>query len=241
MGYNNNTPDFYTLTFHQLSVFCRLKSFDQPTMKRILFFAFCFSVLSSIAQPDKQRLERELYNLPNVSFTDVSKPGDQYLTYDWMIRQALDHSHPEKGSFYQWVQLRHRGFNRPVVMETHGYQMYRGKNEPEQIMDANCIGVEYRFFGKSVPDTLKWEYLKIEQAAADLHEVNQLLRKIYNGKWFSTGISKGGQTTLFYKYFYPEDVDVAIPYVAPIDNALEDTRIYNFLDTIGTQIGRAHV
>ncbi len=27
---------------------------------------------------------------------------------------------------------------------------------------------------------------------------------------------------------------MAIPYVAPIDNALEDTRIYTFLDTIGT-------
>ena len=67
------------------------------------------------------------------------------------------------------------------------------------------------FFGKSIPDSMKWEYLTVEQAAADLHTINQLFRKIYKGKWISTGISKGGQTTLYFKYFYPEDVDIAIP------------------------------
>jgi hypothetical protein len=84
-----------------------------------------------------------------------------------------------------------------------------------------------------VPDSLQWEFLTVEQAAADLHAINKLFRQIYNGKWISTGISKGGQTTIYYKFLYPEDVDVAIPYVAPIDNALEDQRIYTFLDTIG--------
>ena len=112
--------------------------------------------------------------------------------------------------------------------------MGRGRNEVEQILSANNIGVEYRYFGKSIPDSMQWEYLTIEQAAADLHAVNLLFKQLYKGKWFSTGISKGGQTTIYYKYFYPEDIDVAIPYVAPIDNALEDTRIYTFLDTIGT-------
>lgn len=203
-------------------------------MKHFLFFVFCFSILTAFAYPDKEILERELYNYPNVSFTDVTKPGDPYLTYDLMVKQPLDHKHPEKGSFYQWVQLKHKSFELPVVMETHGYTMGRGRNEVEQVLNANNIGVEYRYFGKSKPDSMQWEYLTIEQAAADLHAVNELFKQLYKGKWFSTGISKGGQTTLYYKYFYPNDVDVAIPYVAPIDNALEDTRIYTFLDTIGT-------
>ena len=190
-------------------------------------------MLNSFSQSDKQQLERELFNLPNVSFTDVSKPGDPYLSYDLTIEQPLDHQHPEKGSFSQWVHLRHLGFNQPTVIETHGYEMRQNKNEVEQILDANNIGVEYRFFGKSVPDSMQWKYLTVEQAAADLHVINQLFRQIYAGKWISTGISKGGQTTLYYKLYYPEDVDLAIPYVAPIDNALEDTRIYTFLDTIG--------
>jgi len=202
-------------------------------MKRFFFFIFCAIALTGYSQPDKQQLEHELFNLPNVSFINVSKPGDQFLTYDLMVKQPIDHEHPEKGYFNQWVQLRHRGFGNPTVIETHGYAMGRGGNEVEQILSANNIGVEYRFFGKSIPDSLQWEYLTIEQAAADLHAVNQLFKQLYKGKWFSTGISKGGQTTLYYKYFFPEDVDVAIPYVAPIDNALEDTRIYTFLDTIG--------
>lgn len=194
---------------------------------------FCLTFLNSFGQPDKQQLERELFNLPNVSFTNVSKPGDPFLTYDLFVKQPIDHQHPEKGYFSQWIQLRHKGFNNPTVIETHGYEMRQNRNEVEQVLDANNIGVEYRYFGKSVPDSLQWEYLSIEQATADLHVVNQIFRQIYKGKWISTGISKGGQTTLYYKYFYPEDVDVAIPYVAPIDNSLEDTRIYTFLDTIG--------
>jgi hypothetical protein len=56
---------------------------------------------------------------------------------------------------------------------------------------------------------------------------------VYQGKWLSTGISKGGQTTIFYRYFYPEDVDVSVPYVAPLNLALEEQRIYTFLDTVG--------
>lgn len=204
-------------------------------MKSFLLAIFSLAFLYSFAQTDKQTLERALYDLPNVSFTDVSKPTDPFLTYDLMVKQPLDHQHPEKGSFYQWVQLKHKGFYLPVVMETHGYGMSRARNEVEQILNANNIGVEYRFFGKSVPDSMQWEYLRVEQAAADLHAINQLFKQIYKSKWVSTGISKGGQTTLFYKYWYPNDVDVAIPYVAPIDNALEDTRIYTFLDTIGTQ------
>jgi len=202
-------------------------------MKTYLLLIFCVIVLNSNGQSEKQLLERQLFNLPDISFTDISRPGDSFLTYDIMVKQPIDHQHPEKGYFSQWVKLHHRGFYKPTVIETHGYQMYRGQNEVEQILDANNIGVEYRFFGKSIPDSMQWQYLTIEQATADLHAINQLFKKIYAGKWLSTGISKGGQTTLYYKYYYPEDVDVAIPYVAPIDNALEDTRIYTFLDSIG--------
>ncbi len=203
-------------------------------MKTYLLLILCVIVLNSNGQSEKQLLERELFNLPDVSFTDVSKPDDPYLTYDLMVKQPLDHQHPENGSFYQWVHLRHLGFDRPTVIETHGYQMGLRENEVSKILDANNIGVEFRYFGKSVPDSMQWQYLSNIQAAADLHAINQLFKQLYKGKWFSTGISKGGQTTLYYKYLYPDDVDVAIPYVAPIDHAYVDTRLYAFFDTIGT-------
>jgi len=202
-------------------------------MKSFTFLLFILIFISGYAQTDKQILEQKLYDLPNISFTDVTKSGDPYLTYDIMVKQPIDHKNPEKGYFRQWVKLRHRGFGKPTVMDTHGYQMYLSANEIEKILDANNIGVEYRFFGKSVPDSMQWEFLTVEQATSDLHAINQLFKQIYNGKWISTGISKGGQTTLYYRLHYPEDVDVSIPYVARIDNALEDKRIYTFLDTIG--------
>ncbi|MBK8556640.1 MAG: hypothetical protein IPL65_13115 [Lewinellaceae bacterium] len=96
------------------------------------------------------------------------------------------------------------------------------------------MNIEHRYFGRSVPDSLDWQYLTLEQVTADLHHINQLFRQIYAGKWISTGISKGGQTTIFYRYFYPNDVDVSIPYVAPFNKGYEDSRIYTFLDTVGS-------
>jgi hypothetical protein len=68
-----------------------------------------------------------------------------------------------------------------------------------------------------------------------------LLGKLYSEKWLSTGISKGGMTTLFYYYFYPEDIDVAVPYVAPINLAFKDKRIYKFLDKVGTEECRVRI
>ena len=57
-----------------------------------------------------------------------------------------------------------------------------------------------------MPDSLDYQYLNFEQVAQDYHHIRQLFDNIYNGKWASSGISKGGTTTIFYKYFYPNDV-----------------------------------
>ena len=37
-----------------------------------------------------------------------------------------------------------------------------------------------------------------------------------------------------YRYFYPDDIDVGVPVVAPINDELEENRIYEFLDNVGT-------
>jgi hypothetical protein len=210
-------------------------------MKLALLLLFSISFLPAIAQTDEVALERALYNLPDVSFKKLSSPSDKYLKYELIIRQPLDHQHPEKGSFYQHAILTHKNFSAPTVMETQGYWLSDGRNEVERLLNANYINIEYRFFGKSIPDQMQWEYLTIEQATADYHAINQLFRNIYKGKWISTGISKGGETTLYYKYFYPNDVDLSVPYVAPLDNSLEDQRIYHFFDTIGTPACRAKI
>lgn len=193
---------------------------------------FAFSLLGAQTD-DVARLERALYDLPDVSFQRLPD-YEGHPQYDLRVRQELDHSDPSRGYFYQQVRLTHHGFSRPVVINTQGYYLHTGKNEIEAILDANYLNVEHRFFGPSTPDSLQWQYLALEQVAADLHDINLLFRQIYAGPYVSTGISKGGQTTIFYRYFYPDDVVVSIPYVAPFNMGLEDPRIYTFLDTVGT-------
>ena len=204
-------------------------------MRPLFIFCFFFCLIQLHAQSDELALERALYDLPGVQFEKISKPGDKYLTYALQIKQPLDHQHPDNGSFYQSAVLIHKGFERPMVMETEGYELYAGEDEIADILNANDIDIEFRYFGQSRPETLQWQYLTFAQACADLHHINQLLKTIYSGKFVSTGISRGGQTSIYYKYYYPDDVNVTIPYVAPLPNSLEDKRIYQFLDTMGSQ------
>jgi hypothetical protein len=76
-----------------------------------------------------------------------------------------------------------------------------------------------------------------ENSAYDLHNVNQAFKKIYpdTKKWISTGISKGGQTTCIYRSYFPEDVNVSVPYVAPLSRGVEDGRHEPFLRKVGTK------
>ncbi|MEO0723345.1 MAG: S28 family serine protease [Bacteroidota bacterium] len=193
------------------------------------------------AQAQTTALEQALFGLPDVIFKAIDAPDGYAAAYELHIKQPIDHNNPDKGHFYQRAFLSHRGFNRPTVICTEGYTRSRNRvYELTNLIAGNQIDVEHRYFGSSMPaeKDLDYQYLNLEQATADLHHINQLFRQIYSGKWLSTGISKGGQTTIFYRYFYPEDVDVSVPYVAPLNLALEEERIYTFLDTVGTDACR---
>lgn len=201
---------------------------------RSLYFVILF--LFSLILQGQTDLEKSLFLLDDVIFTKVDTPEGYEAAYKLMIRQPLDHTNPDKGYFYQKAYLSHRDNEAPTVIITEGYN--RNSNriyELTELIDGNQIDVEHRFYGESIPDSMQYQYLNLEQATADLHRINQLFKQIYDGKWLSTGISKGGQTTIFYRYFFPDDVDVSVPYVAPLNIELEETRIYDFLDTIGTE------
>lgn len=206
---------------------------------RLLFSLFILSSLALAGQSNQ--LETALFQLPDVIFKAIDTPSGYTAAYEIQIKQPLDHDHPEKGHFYQRAFLSHRGFDRPTVICTEGYDRPRNRNyELTNLIEGNQIDVEHRFFGTSVPseEIFDYQYLNLKQVTADLHKINQVFREIYQGKWLSTGISKGGQTTIFYRYFYPEDVDVSVPYVAPLNLALEEERIYTFLDTVGSEACR---
>jgi len=204
-------------------------------MKKQFLVGILFLGIISITKAQTKNLENLLFELPDVIFRKIETAKGFESTYELKIKQPKDHTDPSKGFFYQRVFLTHKGFDRPTVIITEGYKRSKNKiYELTELIGANQIDVEHRFFGKSIPEPRDYKYLNLKQATADLHQVRELLGRIYKSKWLSTGISKGGATTIFYKYFYPNDVDVSVPYVAPINRSFEDPRIYSFLDQVGS-------
>jgi hypothetical protein len=114
-------------------------------------------------------------------------------------------------------------------------------DEPARILDANQLYIEHRYFGKSTPGPGNWQFLTAEQDAGDYHYIRQLFGSIYHGKWVSTGVSKGGQSATEYKVYYPDDVDVTIPYVAPLNYKRLDKRIDRHFKHVGTAECREHI
>jgi hypothetical protein len=182
-----------------------------------------------------QVLER-LLAFPGVR-VETQKPYSHFTeVYTILFIQPLDHNNPDSGYFQQRIQLSHVDVSRPVVLITEGYDMRERSNpvqELSEFLNANQVRVEHRYFGKSKPDSMLWGYLTIRQAAADHHRVVNLFKTIYPGKWVSTGWSKGGQTALFHRRFYPDDVDVTVAYDAPLNFSDEDPRIDAFFETAG--------
>lgn len=192
-------------------------------------------VLVTLGASAQSKLEKQLFELPDVIFEKIQTGNGYEASYVIKVKQPIDHNNPDMGTFYQRVWLNHRGFDRPTVIVTSGYQAPSNRlYELSALLNSNQIRVEHRFFDESVPEPKDWQYLNMEQATADLHHVRMLFDKIYSNKWISTGISKGGMTTIYYRYFFPDDVDVSVPYVAPLDTAFEDTRIYDFLGSVGS-------
>ena len=170
--------------------------------------------------------------------------SDSMFSKSWLvwIKQPLDHHNPEKGFFEQRVWLSHKSVDAPMVMVTEGYMAPANyTSELAGLTHANQLIVEHRYFGRSVPDSIHWQYLTIEQAAMDHHRIVEAFKDFYRGKWINTGISKGGQTAMIHRAFFPKDVDVTVPYVAPFNLEREDKRLITFFDSVGTAAQRERI
>ncbi len=215
-------------------------------MKRIIHILFLLSVITLNAVASTSELNEKLTALSNISRIESLESEHYKEKYVVRITQPLDHQRPELGSFTQRVVISHVGFDRPTVMVTEGYGgAYalnpRYQEELSKLINANVIFVEHRYFLESTPEPLNWEYLTAENSAYDLHHIKTTLENIYQGKWISTGISKGGQTTMIYRSYFPDDVDFSVPYVAPLNKAVEDERQEIFLRKVGTKQERRKI
>jgi len=205
----------------------------------VFLIMFVISTSQTVAQVNSQAESKifkskasdilsQIYSLEDVSVKKI----DIELSFT----QPVDHHNPDEGSFEQRVFLIHKDISKPVVLWLEGYAFWRrGEQEITKLLDANQIIVEHRYFGESKPDSLQWEYLTIQQAAADHHRIMETFKEIYPGKWINSGISKGGQTTMYHRRFYPNDVDASVCYVAPLNFSDEEPLINDFLEEAGSE------
>lgn len=159
--------------------------------------------------------------------------------YFFNYKQDIDHNDPSKGWFKQQCVLTVAGKDRPTVLHTQGYALGDYDNDLQMIgepalvsvLEANCLQVEYRYFGWSLPEgyTNKWNYLDAKQQSGDLHAIVTAIKQsgvVGNGKWLATGVSKNGMTTADYAYCYPNEMDAYVPFCAPFHTSLCDIRPY---------------
>ena len=201
-----------------------------------LLLALYLLPLTIAAQTVLQEKLKTISHITEIKPLESKEFAEKYVTY---FTQPLDHDRPELGNFRQRVIVSHVGFDRPTVIVTEGYGAGyalspRYREELSRMFNTNMIFVEYRYFLESTPEPRDWQYLTAESSADDLHAVFEAFKKIYPGKWISTGISKGGQTTMLYRTFYPDDVDISVPYVGPLCYGVEDGRHEPFLRQVGT-------
>ncbi|MBQ8225736.1 MAG: aminopeptidase [Bacteroides sp.] len=219
-------------------------------MKKSVRFSFfttlALLLLCSLPLTAQESLSERLLALEGVAKVEelpTTAFPEKYLVY---FTQPIDHNNPSKGTFRQRVVVGHAGFSKPTIIVTEGYggayalgSAYQ--EELSKLLDANLIFVEHRYFLESTPAYCDWTYLTAEASACDLHAIRTTLGALYQKKWIATGISKGGQTTLIYRTFFPNDVDISVPYVAPLCKAVEDGRHEPFLKKVGTREDRRKV
>ena len=175
--------------------------------------------------------------------------------YFFNYKQLIDHNNPSKGWFKQQCVLTVAGKDRPTVLLSEGYALGSAQNyknrldyilEPTlvSVLDANCLQVEHRYFGWSLPEgyTNRWNYLSAKQNSADLHTIVTAIKQsgiVGQGKWLSTGVSKPGMTTAYYAYEYPGEMDAYVPFCAPFMLSQSEKGSFNYImsaDALGDRL-----
>ena len=209
----------------------------------------CLSLLASMAVAAGGAdgdIEKRIAALDGVCEIKSMPAGEFAGKYEVMLTQPVDWRRPERGTFRQRVVVMHVGWDRPTLLITQGYdanlalkETYR--DELSKFFDANIVFVEHRYFDRSTPESHDWRYLTAENSAYDLHRIAETFRTVYPNKWIASGISKGGTTTMLYAAYFPEDMDMYVPYVGPLCKAREDKRFAPFLAGVSTPENRAAV
>ena len=184
--------------------------------------------------------EELLKDIPGVTILQTTKDAEKEDITLFYYEQPIDHNDPSAGTFQQYCVLHYKGPDHVTVLHTQGYST----NEPKEYwklhlaknLDANYIEVEHRYYMHSLINFVEgetdctgdyWKYNTAAQSTADLHAIVTALKatNCFKNKWVSTGTSKNGILTALYAYYYPNEVDVYVPFCAPFCTATESAGI----------------
>lgn len=216
----------YFLIFVLLFVGCKTSTSLEPTLREVSNFEKLASI-ENVVSIEKRAV---------VSHFDEN--------YELWFEQPIDHNDLTKGTFKQRVFLGFENTMQPVIVELNGYGIGSEKaGELATHYNANQISIEHRYFNNSRPEDIDWNTLTIENAAKDQAAIiNAIRNALYpNAKFISTGISKGCQTVMAHRYYFPKNVDGCVCYVGPLNFDREDERIFEFLRNVGTEEDRTKI
>lgn len=213
------------------------------TVFLILFVNICFSQATNTFEETSNFVK--LASIPNVvkiEKRDLVSHFDE--NYELWFEQPIDHNNPDKGTFRQRVFLGFENTDKPVIVELRGYGIGSEKSgELANHYEANQLIIEHRYFNDSRPTEIDWNTLTVENAAKDQAIIINALREAIfpKSKFISTGISKGCQTTMAHRRYFPNNVDGSVCYVGPLNYQREDPRVYEFLRNVGSKENRKRI
>ena len=132
--------------------------FKEGSMKRIIaaYWILSLFVLNVMAQGEASDFLKQLQSVVGVSEIKSLQSDFFKEKYVMKIEQNLDGQDASKGKFKQRIIVGLRGLDRPTVIVTEGYFAHYAlspsyKEELCQLLDANVVVCEYRYFAESVP------------------------------------------------------------------------------------------
>ncbi|MFC5195886.1 S28 family serine protease [Bizionia hallyeonensis] len=210
-----------------------------------LVFVSCKTMQTANESTIETSIFEKLASLKNVVRIEKREAVNHFdENYEIWFQQPIDHNDLTKGTFKQRVFLGFENINKPVIVELRGYGIGSEKaGELANHYQANQLTIEHRYFNDSRPENIDWNTLTVENAAKDQNFIiNEIKNVLYpDAKFVTTGISKGCQTTMAHRTYFPNTVDASVCYVGPLNYQREDPRVYSFLKSVGTKDDREKI
>jgi hypothetical protein len=201
----------------------------------LITFSFSHAFASEEACIEtKNTIVEKIECLDNVTVEKHSRTMRGLTQIEMTYTQPMDHNFPGDNLFEQKIVLIHRDISEPMLLQTSGYSIFGVRlAHIARVFETNQLQIEHRYFEKSIPSNPDWSKLNIKQSADDFHAITKSFKKIYKKNWVNTGASKGGMTSVYHRYFYPDDLVGTVADVAPLSFSRNDQRYNTFLENVG--------